>query len=274
MPDLRYHLFYFIAIFLMLGFGMLVGGSFYGPVQVRQQQKSLVSLRVAVEGAVQEGREAKSELAKTEAALDAMRPALVRGKLTGKRVIIIQTGDYAEATQQAATALRDAGALPAVTVVLGDKWQTLAPDARAANLAALAGALARGADDALQPLEDQGLVTVTGGLSAPGALFVLVGGGKEETAPDAPLDGGLIAQLQAQAGASARVVGCEPFDAVRSFVPAYQGAQIPTVDCIDRPLGRLDLPFALRSGDDAGDYGLKSTARRQTPPSLEAPTGT
>lgn len=273
MPDLRYHLFYFIAIFLMLGFGMLVGGSFYGPVQVRQQQKSLVSLRVAVDGAVQEGREAKTQLAKIETALDAVRPALVRGKLAGKRVALIQTGDYAEATQQAATALRDAGALPAVTVVLGEKWQALAPDARAASLSALAGGLARGAGDALQPLEDQGLITVTGSLSAPGVLFVLVGGGKDEAAPDAPLDADLIAQLQAQAGASAHIVGCEPFDAVRSFVPAYEGAQVPTVDCIDRPLGRLDLPFALRGGDDAADYGLKPTARRQTPLSLEAQAG-
>ncbi|MDQ2686347.1 MAG: copper transporter [Armatimonadota bacterium] len=270
MPDIRYHFIYLIAVFLMLGIGLLVGASFIGPDQVKRQTVYLRDLRVQAETAVTERRATQDQLTKLDATLDALRPALVRGKLAGRRVTLIQTGDYAEATQQAATALRDAGALPAMTLALGPKWQALTPDVRTADLMALAGALARGTPDALQPLEDQSLVTVTGSLTAPGSLFVLVGGGKDDAAPEAPLDGELIAQLQAQAGDAAHIVGCESFDAVRSFIPVYQSAQIPTVDCIDRPLGQLDLPFALRGGDDAADYGLKPTARRQTPPSLEA----
>lgn len=273
MPDIRYHFIYLIAVFLMLGIGLLVGASFIGPDQVKRQTVYIRDLKSQAERAVLERRASQDQLTKLDTTLGAVRPSLVRGKLAGRRVTLIQTGDYAEATQQAATALRDAGAVPAVTVVLGDKWQALTPDARAANLATLAGALAQGTHDAMQPLEDQGLITVTGELSAPGILFVLVGGGKDEAAPDAPLNADLIAQLQARAGESAHIVGCEPFDAVRSVIPAFQAAQVPTIDCIDRPVGQLDLPFALRGGDDAVDYGLKPTARRQTPPSLEAQAG-
>ncbi len=278
MLDLRQHLFYFIAIFLMLGVGMLVGASFYGPAQVRQQQKSLAHLRVQVDGAVQEGRDAKALLAKNEAALDSLRPALVHGLLSGRRIVLVQTGDYADAAQEAAAALRDAGATPAATVVLGSGWAALDQSARADSLQSLAEALAGGAAaptraGGLQTLEDRSLVVVTGSLDAPCSLFVLVGGRRQDSGPDDTPSSGLepaLAQaLQASAGASAHLVGCEDYGADTSSMPAFQQAGISTVDCIDRPLGKLALPFALLGGANAGDYGLKATAQYQTPPSLE-----
>ncbi len=274
MLDLRQHLFYFIAIFLMLGVGMLVGASFYGPAQVRQQQKSLAHLRVQVDGAVQQGRDAKDLLAKNEAALDSLRLPLVHGLLSGKRIVLVQTGDSADAAQEAATALRDAGATPAATVVLGSGWAGLEPGGRADSLANLAAILSAGASapsraGSLQTLEDQGLLVVTGSLDAPCSLFVLVGGTRQDSgvdnAPQAALETALARGLQAEAGASARLVGCEEYGADTSSVPAFQQAAVSTVDCIDRPLGKLDLPFALLGGASAGDYGLKATARSQVP---------
>ncbi len=278
MLDLRQHLFYFIAIFLMLGVGMLVGASFYGPAQVRQQQKSLSALRVQVDGAVQEGRLAKTLLAKHEAALDTLRPALVRGKLTGKRITLIQTGDYADAVQDAAAALRDAGATPAATVTLSDKWAALTPQARTDDLTRLASALALGTSDTgraqdVQTLENAGLVVITGTLDTPCTAYVLVGGDRQDSGLDDATQAALIttlaAQLQGDAGPAAAIVGCEPYAADVSSVPAFQQAQVSTVDCIDRPIGQLALPFALRGGPDAGDYGLKATAQALLPPSLE-----
>lgn len=281
MLDLRQHIFYFIAIFLMLGVGILVGLSFYGPAQVRQQQTSLAHLRALVEGAVQEGRDAKDQLAKTEAALDAARPLLVHNKLAGRRIVLVQTGDYPDAVTAAAAALRDAGAPPAATLTLGDRWTSLAPAARSADLASLASVLTLGTADparaaSLQTLEDGGLVVLTGSVSSPSTLFVLIGGGRQDYGTDdtaqATLDTDLAARLQSAGGAGIVVVGCEPYAADFSSVPAFQQAQVSTVDCIDRPLGQLDLPFALRAGPDAADYGLKPTAARQFPVTLEQAT--
>lgn len=286
MLDARYHLFYLIAIFLMLGFGILIGASYYGQVQVGQQKKVLQTLAEETNKVVQERNDARARLDKDEAALSTLAPALVRGKLAGKRVIVIQTGDYADAVEAANKAVTDAGAMVAATVVLTDKWGALLPRQRQALaalaapsdpvsqdkalLAALASALTGGTQGSLaaatfEALQGQGLMTVSGDLTQPCSLFVLVGGSREDT-PSLPLDASLLAGFKAMSGA-VTVVGCEPFSAVSSSISAYQDAGIATVDCIDLPLGQLALPFALRG--DLGDYGLKPTAKKPLPDSLE-----
>ena len=287
MLDARYHLFYLIAIFLMLSFGILIGASYYGPVQVRQQRKAFDSLLGQTNLVVQERKEAQARLDKDEAALSTLRPKLIRGKLAGQRVILVQTGDYADATEAANTALEDAGAVVPATVTLTAKWATLSPRQRkalqsvAGSLdpavqntalpAALASALVRGTDAspvsaaALEAIQAQGLVIVSGELTQPCKLFVLVGGSRDDSTP-ALIEGPLLEGLKAAPG-SVTVVGCEPYTASVSSIPAYQAAGISSVDCIDLPLGQIALPFALRG--DTGDYGLKPTARLTLPAAFE-----
>ncbi len=291
MLDARYHLFYLIAIFLMLSFGILIGASYYGPVQVRQQKKAFDSLLGQTNLVVQERKEAQAHLDKDEAALAALRPMLVRGKLAGKRVILVQTGDYADATEAANTALGDAGAVVAATVTLTARWDALGPQQRdalqavagtadpAAQDAALPGnlasALAAGtasgpaSASAIQAMENQGMIAVSGELAQPCTLFVIVGGSRDDSAPDG-VESKLLDGFKAAPG-GVTIVGCEPYNAAASSVPAYQAAGIASVDCIDLPLGQIALPFALRG--DAGDYGLKPTARQQLPSALGGSPG-
>ena len=291
MFDVRYHLFYFIAIFFMLGFGILIGASYYGPIQVSHQKKAFDTLAAETNRVVQDRDQARDRLAKDENVLAALRPTLVQGKLASKRVVLLQTGDYADATEAANTALSDAGATVVGTVVLTDKWGALTPKQRdalhsvadpadataqdSALLAALASALTSGVLPGsaqatnFQALQAAGLVTVSGEMSQPCALFVLVGGNRDDT-PLHPVDGPLASALKA-ASAAVTVVGCEPFTAATSSIPAYQAAGVATVDCIDLPLGQLALSFALRGED--GDYGLKPTARQQLPASLGGTPG-
>lgn len=284
MLDFRYHIFYLGLMFLMLGFGIFVGASVIGPAQVRQQSRSIASLRVEALAVVQDRDAARDRLGKEEAALASLRPMLVRGKLAGKRVVLIQTGDSAAATEAANTALGDAGAGVAATVVLTGKWATLgqksraalagSPEDPAAQNAALLSSLASGlvlgtggghaAAQTLEALQRQGLVTVSGDLSQPCGLFVLVGGSSDD-APHADLDTPILAGF-GSVSSPVTVVGCEALDTAASSVPAYQAAGIATVDCVDLPLGQLALPFALRG--DKGDYGLKPTARQPLPDTL------
>lgn len=285
MLDARYHLFYLIAIFLMLAFGIIIGASYTGPVQVNQQKTYLKSLAAQTNKVVQERNEARDRMTKDEAALSSMRPHLVHGKLVGKRVILIQTGDYPDAAQAANTAVSDAGAMVAANVVLTAKWGALAPKQRQtlssladpadaasqdkALLAALAAALATGgaggreANSTLEALKEQGLITISGELSQPCTLFVLIGGKSDDTQTNL-LDGPLLDGFKASAGIT--LVGCEPSTAASSSISTYQNAGIATVDCIDLPLGQLALPLALRG--EKGDYGLKPTARQPLPDSL------
>lgn len=287
MLDARYHLFYSIAIFMMLGFGVAIGASFYGPVQMSQQREVVKRLGDQTNAVVQERNQIKGQLNEDEQALTALRPTLVRGKLAGKRVMLIQTGDYSDATQDANQALEDAGATVTATLVLTSRWGGLTARQRAALpsntldpaaqdkalLASLASALASGtaavpaSADAAVPsaLQSAGLITVSGDLSQPCSLFVLVGGSNADT-PETAEEAALLAGFQALAS-PVTVVGCEPYSAASSSVPAYQAAGIATVDCIDLPLGQIALPFALRG--ETGDYGLKPTAKRRLPESLE-----
>ncbi len=290
MLDARYHLFYSIAIFLMLGFGILIGASYYGPTQVRQQRDIFRKLVEETNTVVQQRNEAKARLSDDEAALASLRPALVRGKLAGKRVVLIQTGDYADATQAANQSLEEAGATVTATVVLSGRWGQLTvrqrsalssiaapPDPAAqdkALLLALASALAQGigispANAAvLTALQQAGLLTLSGDLSQPCTLFVLVGGSSADqpdtSQPDPSVDAGLLAGFAALPGVT--IAGCEPSTAAASSVPAYQAAGIATIDCIDLPLGQIALPFALRG--EPGDYGIKPTAKLRLPDSL------
>ncbi len=133
MFDARYHFFYFIAIFLMLGFGILIGASYYGPVQVQPARKKPFALwRRKQTGSCRTGIRRGIVSPKMKTLSPRLRPTLVRGKLAGKRVILIQTGDYADATEAANTALGDAGATVVATVALTDKWGALTPKQRAA----------------------------------------------------------------------------------------------------------------------------------------------
>ena len=282
MLDIRYHIFYLGLMFLMLGLGIIVGASIIGPAQVRQQAGAIANLRVTTNKVAQDRDLARTRFMKDEAALSSLQPALVRGKLAGKRVILIQTGDYADAVQAANKAVTDAGAMVAATIVLTDKWGALVPKQREALsaiadptdaasqdkalLAALATALTGGTEGTatLEALQGQNLITKSGDLSQPCTLFVLVGGKSDDSA-NASLDGPLLDGFQAVT-ASITLVGCEPLGAAASSIPAYQNAGIATVDCIDVPLGQLALPFALR--DEKGDYGLKPTAKQPLPDSL------
>ena len=282
MLDVRYHIFYLGLMFLMLGLGIIVGASIIGPAQVRQQAGAIANLRVTTNKVAQDRDLARTRFTKDEAALSSLQPALVRGKLAGKRAIVIQTGDYADAVQAANKAVTDAGAMVAATVVLTDKWGALVPKQREALsaladptdpasqdkalLAALATALTNGTEGTatLEALQGQNLITKSGDLSQPCTLFVLVGGKNDDSA-NASLDGPLLDGFQA-ATAPITLVGCEPLGAAASSIPAYQNAGIATVDCIDLPMGQLALPFALRG--EKGDYGLKPTAKQQLPDSL------
>ena len=285
MLDARYHLFYSIVVFLMLGFGVMIGASYYGPVQVRQQQNVVRKLADETSAVVQQRNQLQSRLNDDETALASLQPALVRGKLAGKRVVLIQTGDYADATTSANQSLEDAGATVAATVVLSGRWGALTARQRQALssvaagtdpaaqdkalLAALSSALALGTGAspanfaAVTALQQAGLLTLSGDLSQPCTLFVVVGGSSADQA-DTSVDAALLAGFGTQAGVT--VAGCEPSGAASSAIPAYQTAGIATVDCIDLPLGQIALPFALRG--EAGDYGIKPTAKQRLPDSL------
>lgn len=281
MLDFRYHIFYLGLMFLMLGFGVFIGASLTGPALVRQQTGAIKTLRGEANQVVQERDQTRDRVQKDEEGLNALRPALVQGLLKGRRIVVIQTGDYSDATEAASSALSDAGATVTATVVLPDKWEALSPGQRAilaqtaggdtdpaalrvAMMQSLATTLVHGTASGrgaavLPALQTQSLMMMSGDIAAPSTFFVLVGGHAEE---GSGLD---AAVLNGFAGLTPKVTlaGCEPYTAAASSIPAFQAAGVSTVDCVDLPLGQIALPLVLQG--DRGDFGLKPTADRTLP---------
>lgn len=269
MLDIRYHMFYLCAVFLMMGIGILIGEALY-PHQEKVQATLLQRVRAEANQAIA----AQGEFTRSESAIDDLRPALVRGKLTGKRVLIVVTGDYPDAASAAADAVTDAGATVSATVTLTGGWSSLDAVTSASDMQTLATVLAQGTASKPQnrqvrdSLETQDLIEVEGDLSKPAALFVLVGGRSDPAADgQATVDLDLATELNDVTQNNVVIVGCEPLNAAVSVVQAYEDDGLATVDCIDQPLGKLDLPFALAGEFDS--YGLKPTAARQLPASLD-----
>jgi len=219
MHDTRIHTLYVVVIFFMLGIGMLIGEGLY-PGQIRQQAKTLASLRVQVDAVLQQNKTSKDQLDKMQSAFDAIRPGMVRGKLNGKRVIVLQTGDSHDAVESAISALNDAGAT-VITVTLGDGITNVTNEQRediesisnpssprittestdgtgqspntdnSPAFDALAAILTEGTaknavnEQELEKLETLGMVNVDGSLDEGSNLIVVVGG-----QADAPSDMG------------------------------------------------------------------------------------
>jgi len=280
MLDFRYHIFYLGLMFLMLGFGVFIGASLTGPALVRRQTDAIKTLRGEANQVVQERDQTRDRAQKDEQGLNALRPALVRGTLKGRHVVVIQTGDYSDATEAASSALSDAGATVTATVVLPDKWEALSPgqratlgqpedagsvaDLRASLMQNLITTLIHGTASGrgavvLPALQSQGLMMISGDIAAPCTFFVLVGGHADD---GSSLDTAVLNGFAALSP-KATVVGCEPYTAAASSIPAFQAAGVSTVDCVDLPLGQIALPLVLQG--DKGDFGLKPTAGRTLP---------
>lgn len=275
--DLRYHIASLAALFLALGIGILIGTAFVSSPVVERQTRFIRNL----DDKVNDLRRETQETVKNEEALSALLPRLVTGKLAGRRVLVVQTGNYAAAAEQTEQVLRQSGAVVNRITLPDDAWRrrgatSAALSEEARRLAALLVGPTAPAD--LEAFRRDGLLLGTVEEAAP-RLVVLVGGAQApaKTAVAAPGadDASILLRardlplIRAWLSSGVAVVGVEPLEADVSFIPAYQAEGLATVDNIDRAAGQIALPYALR-GEKAA-YGMKATAERILPVSLGRP---
>lgn len=273
-PDLRLHIASLAAVFLALGIGILVGTAFVGQNVVERQTRQLVNLEANVGAWRKEAR----ETARNEEALRGLQPLLIGSQLDGERVLVVRTGDFPEAAEQAVTALKLAGADVVSLTLPPDAWRKRPESEQAESATRLASPLAELAAPEMEWARTDGLVTgdvpTASGTTAP-KLIVLIGGEKSPIAesPPSPTPSSRAAVdqtlIRAWVAAGRTVVGAEPLGVPVSSIPVYRGEGIASVDNIDRAAGQIALPYALLG--EAGAYGMKPTADRILPESLENP---
>lgn len=264
-PDLRYHVASLAAVFLALGIGILIGTAFVGSPLVARQTGLIKRLEGQVADLQRDTRAAE----RTEAALSQLVPGTVAGSLMGRSILLLQTGAFADAVDEARQALEAAGATVYRAELPLDAWRDQADDRAPEEAHRLAAALAAGDAAALEEFRTSGLLA---GEGAPAAirLVVLVGGSSASLATPADKPADLVVArrrdlplAEALSALGVRVVGAEPTRADLSFIPVFREARLTTVDCVDRAAGRIALPAALTG--EAGAFGLKSTSERALP---------
>jgi len=285
--DIRYHIASLAAVFLALALGILIGTSMISSDAITQQQKKMIEgLEKEFTVLREENKENANALMQAQEVIatqqkfnESVLPLLVKGKLEGRKIAVIDI-NYNKEHDRLLSTLRSAGAqIQSVTVVnlglLKDSSlsrQTAGmlgkdkadPDAYLADLAKLLGeAVATGAhSDLIAFLDDNEIAAVTGTYGHPLQDVIVIGGSHNKDENYAKVfDLNLIRYLQ-KAGCT--VYGTEDSDVEVSYIRYYKNARLTTVDNIDTAYGQLALIQAMNGYP--GHYGVKETAESFLPP--------
>ena len=292
MIDIRYHVYSLVAVFLALAVGIVIGTSFAQNSPLQKTSRRTIAryeddMRELKNKIVEASEDATRKDALAKSCQDycrAMMPAVVKGKLAGRNVAIIRTGDYDEIEGPVKQVLVYAGArVSSVTTisrefpfddgrriasVLATGGITVADGVQARDklFAILAQALVYASYSQLTPkLEEGGVAQFSGDYLRANKLVILIGGASRDEGMSAEtIDSRLVDGLQ-KLGAT--VVGCEGTDAAASYVPTWRKKGIATVDNVETAMGQVALVFAL-NGENAS-FGSKDTADRLIPQSVE-----
>lgn len=291
--DVRYQIVTLAAVFLALGLGVLIGSALVGNDALIDQQVKLIDRLEQDFAQVKAEREdLRARLAVAEARLKAAAefqhvvfPALTGGRLAGRRVALVRTGDSLDrrAQEELVSVLEGAGASVGSVTVVTRPLDLASGESRDEVLACLgipadasvnvgtvlAGAIARevvgGASAAntavLESLERLGYVTFSGGYGAGADVVVVMGGGSQDLpAQGRSVDASLVEALRSL---NVTVVACEAASSRTSCVRAWRAAGAATVDNADTPVGQLSVVLAAAGA--RGSYGTKDTAKALVP---------
>jgi intracellular sulfur oxidation DsrE/DsrF family protein len=283
-PGFKYHVVTLAAVFFALTIGLVVGSLFVSPHVESQLTNEIQQQRTTL---MQQNDSLRQKLDLQDRFLKDVVPAFLSGKLSGMPIAILQTGDFADVTDQVRTVLQsaDARVLSVTTIehsfgrpdeLLKPTLTTLQsndnrfPADRSGLARSIANILTHGdspTDGFMAALERAGFVQTNddNDYQTPARYVVIVAGSRtEDSLRPANEDQPLIEALQAQ---GVTVVACEPEDCT-SDIGTYRtlNIDVATVDNVDTDIGHCALVYALRGDKD--DYGTKQTAKHLVPSSL------
>ncbi len=277
MFDFKYHIVSLVAVFLALGIGVVMGSMTAERGVVTTQEKSLIAtMEKDFENLRATNKEQAATIAAELAYTDASLPLLIKGKLAGKSIAIVVTGDVEAPTLKGLkAALEQAGATQASVTYLAaplglDNKDVLVKAATLLDvpgqsqtvvsgkaLAVTARAIVTGSDGTtLAALADAGVIKISGIYASPANGVIVIGGAENgKHLKFAELDAPLVKAFQAT-GLSP--VGTESATVKNSYMKDYQTLNLSTVDNLDTAAGQVSVIFVLAGGP--GHYGAKATA--------------
>ena len=279
MFDLRYHVASLTAVFVALVIGILVGVGLSGKGFVNDAERDNLTSQIAdLQKEVDAAQESLGSADRVKEALrrfaDETYPAVVPGRLEGKRVAVLFVGPINRSVAfNIRKAVEDAGGMVVRTRSIRAPLDAKAvqeilkrqPAFRrvqgVGHIGDLGGALAGElVDGDATPLWDalgETIVLERKGLTTPPVdAVIVVRTADPQRGPTKTFLAGVYAGL-ARSGAPA--VGVESSGSNPSTVPAFALAGLSTVDSVDTSSGRLGLVLLL-GGAAPGSYGIKKSA--------------
>lgn len=279
MFDLRYHVASLTAVFVALVIGILVGVGLSGKGFVNDAERANLTRQIEDLRQQRDGAQSSLESASgSEQALkdfaDAAYPAVVPGRLEGRRVALLFVGPIDRSVSFAiGKAVRDAGGTVVRTRSIGVPIDVKAiqealrrqPTFRRLLGAEQLGDLGTGlaeelADGGSTPLWDTlgGIIVQErqGPATPPADALVVVRTAEPQQGSTKSFLAGVYAGL-ARSGPPA--VGTEASGTTSSAIPAFSLAGLSTVDSVDTSAGSLGLVLLL-GGAEPGSYGVGETA--------------
>jgi len=274
-------------VFLALGLGLLLGGTFGEQVIVKEQVQLLDRLEDRYTQTKAENVKLKQETSDLDSKGKQLQNVVaqvsdhyVRDRLPGKKVAILQL----EPTDLSAllTTLEKAGANVTSTTLITNSRLLYDPAGLlelGVGIAPMEGVTAQGRQQRLlenlvdslyregsdstllTQLQEKNALTVNGTVQQePDSLIMIGGAGDASRQRLLSLDVPLLKALQSR---GLTVVGTEPSEAVHSGVRYYREHGLSTVDNVDQTTGLVALIDVL--GGAKGHFGVKKTAEALLP---------
>ncbi len=277
MFDFKYHIVSLVAVFLALGIGVVMGSMSAERGVVSEQERALIAtMEKDFEKLRSTNAELNSQLSVATKFQEGAIALLTEGKLAQKSVAVIVTGDVNSTTlKDLKASLEQAGATQQSVTTFSGKLG-LDNKATVEKVAAIVGGNPQGQaatrDKALEEtaywiagglnpkgindLGDAGFLMASGSYDTAVQAVIIVGGSQNgKNLPPKQLDDQIIKALQQL---PVVIAGVESSNVKTSYMTAYQGLNIDTVDNIDKASGQVAVVYILAG--QTGNFGEKATA--------------
>jgi hypothetical protein len=276
----RYHATSLVAVFLALAIGILIGAEFGGDALTNTRKDLEQSLTGNLQDARARADELNGRLARSDEFAGRVYPALVHGRLAGRRIGVVALGDLPGETSSAIEeALSPTGArLVGIGVVRvpvdmralsGDLAKTrLAdigtnPETLTAFGTGVGRQLVRGGT-LLERVRGQLFSRASGNFGGLDGVIVV----RQQTEAMGPVQRTTAGQLESSlmsgiTGTRTPTVGVETSTAEPSSVSFFAGNNLSSVDDVETVAGQVATVFALLGAE--GSFGVKGSADRLLP---------
>jgi hypothetical protein len=286
----RYHAASLVAVFVALAIGILIGAGLGGNV-LNDTEKSLrKSLESDLDDARAEGDDLRARLTQEQEFEERAYPALVAGRLRGRRIGVVALGDISgSVSDDIEQALEPTGGkLTSVSVIRtppdvqalaaqlkGTKFARIAKDTALLEKFGkrIAAQMEAGHGGLLDRTREVLFTRSSGDASVPLDDVILVRTRREDVSGDAAatlraLEAGVVEGVSDSSQGS---VSVETSTDDNSNVDFVRDRDVATVDNVDQVAGRTAMVFALLGA--GGDFGVKDTADRLLPELLAPASG-